>query len=377
MTPRTMLLGVLVASAAFAIAAADTNSKRCLLSYKTTFLSLRDELGENKVEVIDLNEIENVVVAQFKFFYKPQVRNVRQDKKRMLIIVYMRCMETEIPLLKELVKYLNKISYQPILKFVIDARKKMNESFSMEAYVQEPSRKVFTTMKIQLSEASSNSEGTILSDKVSIFIQTERFNISTKKKGNDYTEKNGIEVVLKLKRVMPEDFKKIIDLVIQAKEECRPEERRIGPFCIWSDLKSTKYQKNSTVCSDRDPSYSEVGHELFEENMQTTLNEQCTKNTSGSDKFDIKYFYACDEIEYNREKMELMDKRTNSPLDRGQIHLKVLSTGNDGCGYITCEKLEDRNALSIHVGEGDAAHLCVRRLRYLFAPEQSYRSYAV
>jgi len=358
MTPRAMLLGVLVASAAFSIAAADTDLKNCLRSYNTTILGLRDELGGNKVKLIDLSELENVVVAQLKLFYKGQARNVLQDKKRMLIIAYMKCNETEKPLLEELVKHLNKKYYDPILKIVIDARK-VNDSSSLEKYIQESSRKVFTTMTIQLSETSSNSEGTILSDKVSNVIQTEYFNVSTKAKGNEYTEMNEIELVIKLKRGMPEVFEKIIELVKAAKKDCRLGERRIGPFCTWSDSKVTKYQKNSTFCSDKDPSYSEAGHELFEEAMQTSLKEDCSKTTIRH-QLNQTIFYNCNEIEYNRKKNELMDKRTNSSLNTTQLTIKDMGKG--GCGYIACKEVGDNNVLQIHISEGEASYLCVRRL---------------
>jgi len=220
MTPRATLLGLLVASAAFAIAAADKNMTRCLLDHKTIVLNFTAEYGESKIKVIDLISDEKLLLADVKTYNNPRARNPIQ-KPRMLIVVHIKCLYDTKELLKELVQTLIKNASEHHIKMVIDGRN-VTQLGSIQEYTKEASHKVKSMMNIQLKEDKSRSQAIIISKEDAKIKNTEHCGeVFTKNINNEYITKNSIEQVITLKKGDSKCFIEFIEISWDAKKYIR------------------------------------------------------------------------------------------------------------------------------------------------------------
>jgi len=204
------LLGLLVASAAFAIAAADENMTRCLLDYKTIVSNFIEEYGESKIKLIDLINLEKIVIMELKAYINPRARNIIQQP-RMLIVVYIKCPDDTKELLKELVKYLIEYPSEYYFKIVFDGQN-ATQLGSIPEYTNEASHKVISRMNIQLKEVKSRSQTTIFYTENATIITKKDYDVFTKNSRNVYTTKNGIEQVIRLKSGNTIYFIKFIEI---------------------------------------------------------------------------------------------------------------------------------------------------------------------
>jgi len=213
MAPRATLLAVLVASAVFSIA----DSNRDLLNYTAVIGDLISQNGGNQIQMTNMIDSEKLIIMQLKAFYKQRVRNPVQ-KRRIMMIVYIKSADNVRDLFVDLVNHLIYDSSEYLWKFVLDGRNESQLS-SLEEYLKESKNKVLSVMNVQLTDTSSNSEAMILSGKDSNVTQTENFKISTKNIEDKYIQTNGIQLVIKLKNGKTDVFEDIIKITKEVKED--------------------------------------------------------------------------------------------------------------------------------------------------------------